>query len=62
MHSEYVYKGKLEWRRQGWRCSTGEVGHCDLWEQILWLREAQGGQSTVVLGSVASGTTWEDDL
>ena len=47
LDSEYVYKGVVEWspkwRRHAWRCSTGEVGHRDLWEAILWLRESAGG-------------------
>ena len=43
LDSEYVYKGIMEWsakwRRHGWRTASGEVGHRDLWEQILWERE-----------------------
>ena len=46
MDSEYVYKGivewSLKWRRHVWECSTREVGHADLWEQILWLWEEGG--------------------
>ena len=45
--SEYVYKGIMEWlpkwRRHGWRAASGEVGHRDLWEEILWERERSGG-------------------
>ena len=44
--SEYVFKGIMDWspkwRRHGWRTSSGEVGHRDLWEMILDLREAGG--------------------
>ena len=62
MDSEYVYKGIVEWSpkwwRQGWHCSTGDVRHHDLWEQILWLREAGVGQSAVAVGSVTSRSTW----
>ena len=29
-------------RRHGWRTSTREVGHRDLWEDIWWLREEAG--------------------
>ena len=39
MDSEYVFKGIMEWspkwRRHGWRASSREVGHRDLWETIL---------------------------
>ena len=46
LDSEYVFKGitqwSYKWRRHGWRNSSGEVGHRDLWEQILWLRESAG--------------------
>ena len=39
LDSEYVYKGIMEWsakrRRHGWRMASGEVGHRDLWEQLL---------------------------
>ena len=31
-------------RRRGWRTSSAEVGHRDLWEQSLWLREQAGEQ------------------
>ena len=48
---EYVYKGIIEWspkrRRHGWRTTSGEVGHRDLWEGILQLRE-QGGRTCTV--------------
>ena len=41
LDSEYVFKGithrSEKWRRHWWRTSSGEVGHRDLWEQILWL-------------------------
>ena len=46
LDSEYVYKGIMEWsakwRRHGWRTASGEVGHRDLWEEILWDRESAG--------------------
>ena len=46
--SEYVFKGIMEWspkwRRHGWHASMGEVGHRDLWEQILWERERAGAE------------------
>ena len=46
LDSEYVFKGITQWsdkwRRHGWRTSSGEVGHRDLWGQILWLREEAG--------------------
>ena len=48
MDSEYVFKGIMEWspkwRRHGWRTSSGEVGHRDLWETILWERERAGDE------------------
>ena len=48
MDSEYVFKGIMEWspkwRRHGWRASSGEVGHRDLWETILWERERAGDE------------------
>ena len=46
LDSEYVFKGIMQWsdkwRRHNWRTSSGEVGHRDLWEHILWLREGAG--------------------
>ena len=46
LDSEYVYKDIMEWsakwRRHGWRTASGEVGHRDLWEQILWERKTAG--------------------
>ena len=43
LDSEYVYKGIIDWshkwRRHGWKTASGEVGHRDLWETILQLRE-----------------------
>ena len=33
-----------KWRRHGWRTSSGEVGHRDLWEAILWERERAGDE------------------
>ena len=27
----------------GWRTASGEVGHRDLWDHILWLRGGEGG-------------------
>ena len=51
LDSEYVYKGIMEWsakwRRHGWRTASGEVGHRDLWEQILWERERAGEELQV---------------
>ena len=51
LDSECVFKAIVEWlvkwRRHGWRCSTGEVGHRDLWEQILTLWERGGEQVQV---------------
>ena len=48
MDSEYAFKGIMEWspkwRRHGWRTSSGEVGHRDLWETILWERERAGDE------------------
>ena len=47
LDSEYVYKGAMEWlvkwRGHGWRCSTGEVEHRDLWEEILYLGKVGWG-------------------
>ena len=47
MSTQYVYKGINEWspkwRRHGWRSASREVGHRDLWEAILQLREQGGG-------------------
>ena len=44
--SEYDFKGitewSLKWCRHGSRMSSGEVGHSDLWEQILWETERAG--------------------
>ena len=46
MDSLCVYKGIVEWsvkwRHHGWRTVSGEVGHRDLWEQILSERERTG--------------------
>ena len=46
MDSEYVFKGitewSVKWQRHSWRTASGEVGHRDLWEQILWERERAG--------------------
>ena len=62
MDSEYVY-GVVEWSAKwlchGWRCSTGGVGHRDLWEQILWLREAGGDMcpcTPIICSLCPSGT------
>ena len=37
--SKYVVGGLLggahKWKRNGWRCSTGEAQHADLWNKIL---------------------------
>ena len=44
--SEYFFKGitkwSVQWRRHAWRTGSVEVGHRDLWEQILWGRERAG--------------------
>ena len=46
LDSEYRYRGNVgwsaKWRRHGWHTFTGEVGHKELWEQILWLQEQAG--------------------
>ena len=51
LDSEYVFKGITiwteKWKRHGWRTSTGEVGHRDLWEQIDLLRRMGGEQLQV---------------
>ena len=48
LNSLYIYRGIVDWspkwQRHGWRTSTGEVGHRDLWEQILWERERAGDE------------------
>ena len=44
--SEYIFKAITvwteKWKRHGWRTSSGEVGHRDLWEHIDWLRGEAG--------------------
>ena len=39
LNSEYIFKGITiwsdKWRRHGWKTSSGEVGHRDMWEHIL---------------------------
>ena len=51
MDSENVFKAITEWypkwRRHGWRMSSGEVEHRDLWEKILWERERAGAELQV---------------
>ena len=46
--SENVFKGALEWsekwRRHHWHIASGEVGHRDLWEQIVWYQERAGAE------------------
>ena len=46
LESEYVYKGitiwSNNWHRYWWKISSGEVGHRDLWEHILWLCDEAG--------------------
>ena len=46
LNPEKVYKGITiwldKWRRHGWKTSSGELGHRDRWEHILWLREEAG--------------------
>ena len=48
LDSQYVYRGIVEWsvkwRQHWWRTTSGEVGHGDLWETILWERERAGEQ------------------
>ena len=48
MNFEYIFEGNTEWsvkwRRHTWRTASGEVGHRDLWEHILWERERGGEQ------------------
>ena len=41
----------MNWRRHAWRTASGELGHRDLWEQILWER-AGGGTSLVTVDTV----------
>ena len=49
--SEYVFKAITmwteRWKRHGWRTSSGEVGHRDLWEHIDWLRGEAGDKLQV---------------
>ena len=51
LDSEYVFRGitkwSVKWRRHDWRTASGEVGHRDPWEQILWERERAGDQVQV---------------
>ena len=51
LDSEYVFKDITiwteQWKRHGWRASTGEVGHRDLWEQIDLPRRMGGEQLQV---------------
>ena len=53
--SLYIYKGivgwSTKWSRHGWHTSSGEVGHQDLREQILWERE-RGGWRCFFAGSI----------
>ena len=46
LDSTYVCKGIVErllrWRHHGWRNSSREVGHRDLWGQSCWLRGQAG--------------------
>ena len=55
--SEYVFNGitkwSTKWRWHGWHMSE-EVGHRDLWEQILWLRESAGEMVQTAVGAIAS--------
>ena len=48
LDSGYVYEGitvrSEKWTRHGWRTASGEVGHRDLREDMLWLREGAGGK------------------
>ena len=45
---EYVFRGitkwSAKWRHHDWRTASGEVGHRDLWEQILREWERAGEQ------------------
>ena len=36
-----------KWRRHGWRAASGEVGHGDLLEQILWEWERAGEEMLI---------------
>ena len=49
--SKYVFKAITvwteKWKRHGWRTSSGEVGHRDLWEHIDWLRGEAGDKLQV---------------
>ena len=49
--SEYIFKAITvwtdKWKRHGWRTSSGEVGHRDLWEHIDWLRGEAGDKLQV---------------
>ena len=48
---EYIFKAITvwtdKWKRHGWRTSSGEVGHRDLWEHIDWLRGEAGDKLQV---------------
>ena len=51
MDSLHMCKGIVEWspkwRRHGWRTLSEEVGHRNLWEQILWERERVGADLVI---------------
>ena len=34
--------GAHKWKRNGWRCSTGEAQHTDLWNKVIPLIDAFG--------------------
>ena len=34
--------GAHKWKRNGWRCSTGEAQHADLWNKVIPLIDAFG--------------------
>ena len=50
MDSEYIFKGITQWSakwwRHAWRTASGQVGHRDLWEQILWERRSGLGSKS----------------
>ena len=54
--SEYIFKAITvwteKWKRHGWRTSSGEVGHRDLWEHIDLLR-GEAGHVAGPMGAIA---------
>ena len=63
LDSEYVFNGitewSVKWRRHEWRTTSAEVGHRDLWEQILWERERAGDQVQLCWIPSHFGGAWE---